>query len=701
MWKGRVILLLLLLLLLTCCLLGGIGKEAEDEYRALLDLDQRIDSLRSRAARVPRLSSFVDLSLLHHLREERFKQGDCWKSIAYADLALDQQPSPLLASALALHKARLLIDLGEFDAAVAVLNDLIARLEQEDSLAGKKASLLAAAVFTIGRAKVSAGRLVEARPFLRHALRHSPCLHQAHYQLALTFSRVQSRPDVEVDNVTAEGVAEEVEAVLPLVQLRESEVVLLDEKGEHSLCAFDADEDFYMELLGSSEEVREGVAVIASQPEERLGIVRSALYWALFTLYDGPLDHPGKAWEYLLLAREEDRHRLQSPSAVRAVQEAIAASDHVRAFFGPGYWPLREEDQVGSPSEVPVFIVGYFRSGSSLTEHLLAVHEEVLPLGEQSPFTLAMHPLQRDLLLAVEGRYQESAATTPEVEEEEEVEEEGWTTLKRLSAPLKFHGERIVQQMREMLLPHLHYFNITRVQANTRYSITQARSFSSPAQNQRIVDKMLLNYRNIALIHLVFPRALIIHTVRDPLDTMLSCLKHRFGEVVACSMGVDLAVQDYAAYLSTMDHFRRTLPRISYRVRDPTTSSGYRVIRRSALVDVRYEELVARPEAVMRRVFALLGLQFPGNDSLHAFHASSRAVRTASFLQVQQPLYTHSVGGWRKYAQGVQDAIVPRLAPLVKELAARDALPFKKSKVPMNWQLDSAFNYTAYLLALR
>lgn len=45
---------------------------------------------------------------------------------------------------------------------------------------------------------------------------------------------------------------------------------------------------------------------------------------------------------------------------------------------------------------------------------------------------------------------------------------------------------------------------------------------------KRIVDKMIFNYRNIGFIHMVYPNAVILHTLRDPMDTLFSCYSHKF-----------------------------------------------------------------------------------------------------------------------------------------------------------------------------
>jgi hypothetical protein len=57
--------------------------------------------------------------------------------------------------------------------------------------------------------------------------------------------------------------------------------------------------------------------------------------------------------------------------------------------------------------------------------------------------------------------------------------------------------------------------------------------------------------------------------------------------------------------------------------------------------------LVANPEAVSRQLVAYCGLDW--DDRCLAFHESPRAVQTMSKLQVRQPIFTTSVGRWRRY----------------------------------------------------
>jgi hypothetical protein len=78
---------------------------------------------------------------------------------------------------------------------------------------------------------------------------------------------------------------------------------------------------------------------------------------------------------------------------------------------------------------------------------------------------------------------------------------------------------------------------------------------------KHVVDKMLFNYRNIGFIHLVYPNALIINTVRDPLDTLLSCYKSKFDDQgLEWALDIKHLVLQYSIYLHIMHHFRSVLP---------------------------------------------------------------------------------------------------------------------------------------------
>ena len=82
---------------------------------------------------------------------------------------------------------------------------------------------------------------------------------------------------------------------------------------------------------------------------------------------------------------------------------------------------------------------------------------------------------------------------------------------------------------------------------------------------------------------------------------------------------------------------------------------------------VRYEDVIANPEEQSRRLVSFIGLDW--EDACLNFMNARSEVRTASMLQVRQPIYSSSVGKWKRY----EKHLVP-LADLLKdEIAAYEA----------------------------
>jgi hypothetical protein len=147
----------------------------------------------------------------------------------------------------------------------------------------------------------------------------------------------------------------------------------------------------------------------------------------------------------------------------------------------------------------------------------------------------------------------------------------------------------------------------------------------------RITDKMPDNYLHVGFLHLLFPRARIIHCRRDLRDIALSCWITSFRAIRWASKEDDIA-ERIREYVRVTEHWRRVLP--------------------NRMLEVQYEALVESPEAVVRRMLEWLGLDW--EDSCLKFHESPRPVRTASVVQVREPVYRRSVGRWRGYTPFLQ-----------------------------------------------
>lgn len=83
----------------------------------------------------------------------------------------------------------------------------------------------------------------------------------------------------------------------------------------------------------------------------------------------------------------------------------------------------------------------------------------------------------------------------------------------------------------------------------------------------------------------------------------------------------------YRGYRMLMVHWRRVLP--------------------LPIMDVRYEALVRDPESVARELIEFCGLPWDGRCLTANTHP--REIATASVWQARQPVYTSSIGRWRRY----------------------------------------------------
>ncbi|HVC61179.1 MAG TPA: tetratricopeptide repeat protein [Acetobacteraceae bacterium] len=145
----------------------------------------------------------------------------------------------------------------------------------------------------------------------------------------------------------------------------------------------------------------------------------------------------------------------------------------------------------------------------------------------------------------------------------------------------------------------------------------------------RITDKMPANFLFVGLIHLALPNARIIHARRDPVDTCLSNFSKLFAGEQPFAYDLGELGRYYRAYARLMAHWRSVLPE-------------------GVMLEVSYEEVVADLEGQARRIIGYCGLEW--DDACLEFHKAERAVRTASVMQVRQPIYRSSVGRGRAYA---------------------------------------------------
>lgn len=171
---------------------------------------------------------------------------------------------------------------------------------------------------------------------------------------------------------------------------------------------------------------------------------------------------------------------------------------------------IQRLEEIGDPSDVPVFIVGMLRSGTTLVEQILSSHPDVCGAGEVDYF--------RDLSLTLSDRLEDArryplCVDALDVGLAREITGEYLTTLKRKGPDAR-----------------------------------------------RVCDKMPLNFEHLGLIASLFPNARIIHCRRNPLDTCLSIFTQHFAGHVPFAYELKEIAAYYREYERLMDHWQIVLP---------------------------------------------------------------------------------------------------------------------------------------------
>ena len=225
----------------------------------------------------------------------------------------------------------------------------------------------------------------------------------------------------------------------------------------------------------------------------------------------------------------------------------------------------------------PIFIVGMPRTGTTLVERIVRQGEGIRSAEETYDFTMAFSSVIDSYIAANPDR-----------------------NLSPLSAALEVDYGDIADKY----------------QGNMRGMFGKA---------DRYMDKTPFNFLYCGLIKKAFPKARILHLVRDPMDTCFAVFKTLFARAYLFSYDLDELADYYIAYRQLMDHWHQLMP--------------------GAILDVRYEELVSNPLDVSRRIADYVGLTWSGE--LIEVHNLAGQSSTASAAQVREPIYTSSISRWR------------------------------------------------------
>jgi tetratricopeptide (TPR) repeat protein len=196
---------------------------------------------------------------------------------------------------------------------------------------------------------------------------------------------------------------------------------------------------------------------------------------------------------------------------------------------------------------LPLFIVGYPRSGTTLLEQMLTSHPDV-SAGDELNYLQSMG-FKAPRLLQQQGKYPEF--------------------LQQMGPDALAVGLR---DLREFYLCNAIADGI--LDSDTRF----------------FTDKMPFNEMHLGLINLIFREAPIVHMIRHPLDAVLSAYFNYLAHGDNCSYHLESAARHYALVFDLVQHYKANL--------------------QMRYLPLRYEDLVESPETHMREIHQFVGVEW-------------------------------------------------------------------------------------------
>ncbi len=217
---------------------------------------------------------------------------------------------------------------------------------------------------------------------------------------------------------------------------------------------------------------------------------RASIHFALFKAYENVGDYE-KAFDALEKANVARGEMRKIPE--NKTMQLLAKR---KETYTPKF--IKDYEGKGCESDMPIFILGMPRSGTTLTEQIISSHPDVYGAGELPDLSVVLR---------------EMGPLTP--------------------ANAREMGEAYVERVRAL-----------DKEGTARY----------------ITDKMPGHCNNIGLIHSILPNAKIILCRRNPIDNCLSCYKQNFAKGHYWTYDQEGLARHYNEFAALMEYWKELLP---------------------------------------------------------------------------------------------------------------------------------------------
>ncbi len=215
-------------------------------------------------------------------------------------------------------------------------------------------------------------------------------------------------------------------------------------------------------------------------------------------------------------------------------------ADRIMGVFEPDQ--LRNKSRYGISSDVPVFVVELPRSGKTTLERALSQHPEIFGAGEIGLQTIVEGGIIVGLDQDLDNEYEDRV--------------------------------RGLQPDEARMQAESYLEEIVRYSRSSKY----------------ILNTLPLNFQNVGVLHMLFPRAKFIHMRRNSIDTCLFCFTKKPRNAHSYTDNLRIMGDYYTEYRRQMSHWNGMIP--------------------DHIFDVYYEDLVKEPRSVLVGICDFLGLGY-------------------------------------------------------------------------------------------